>query len=295
MKADHRHELKTNELAEWIANLPQWAKENRTTIIVVGVAIAVVGGLYFRYFYRKNVVAVRRQLKLTGLFNQLSVNKLQIVQARSQGRDLSFILLQPADNLQTFAQNTKNQHMAALALIKRAEALRTELHYRLTPPSQQDLMTQISKARASYQEAFETASSVPSLRAMAQFGLGLCEEELDNYEQARQIYRDIVANAEFEGTTARVSAQYRLDTMADYETKGVFKPSPKPAPIPPLLPPGEMGPGSEVNLPLDINLPFALEPVTEAPNLAPVVPDTNLIPTLPTGVPDVTETNLPGK
>ncbi len=28
MKSDHRHELKTNELAEWLSNLPQWAKKN---------------------------------------------------------------------------------------------------------------------------------------------------------------------------------------------------------------------------------------------------------------------------
>ncbi len=295
MKADHRHELKTNELAEWIANFPEWAKENRAAIIGVAVAIVVVAGIYFRHFYRKNVVAVRRQLKLTSLFNQLSLNKLQVIQARSQGRDLSFILLQPAENLQTFAQDTKNQRMAALALIKRAEALRAELHYRLAPVSPQDLLTQISQARASYQEAFEKATSVPSLRAMAKFGLGLCEEELDNYEQARQIYRDIVANTEFEGTTAKVSAQYRLDTMADYETRVVFKPSPKPAPIPAMLLPGEIGPVSEANLPIDINLPIVIEPVTETPNLAPIVPDTNLLPTLPNSVPDVTETNLPGK
>ena len=37
MKAEHRHELKTNELVEWLTNLPQWANENLTTIIgVVG-------------------------------------------------------------------------------------------------------------------------------------------------------------------------------------------------------------------------------------------------------------------
>ena len=34
MKSDHRHELKTNELAEWLGNLPQWTKENLVTIII---------------------------------------------------------------------------------------------------------------------------------------------------------------------------------------------------------------------------------------------------------------------
>ena len=34
MKSDHRHELKTNELAEWLGNLPEWTKENFVTIII---------------------------------------------------------------------------------------------------------------------------------------------------------------------------------------------------------------------------------------------------------------------
>ncbi len=36
MKSEHRHELKTNELAEWIANFPTWAKENAKVLIASG-------------------------------------------------------------------------------------------------------------------------------------------------------------------------------------------------------------------------------------------------------------------
>ena len=42
MKSDHRHELKTNELAEWLGNLPEWTKENLVTIIAVVVVVVVV-------------------------------------------------------------------------------------------------------------------------------------------------------------------------------------------------------------------------------------------------------------
>ncbi|MFB0524113.1 MAG: hypothetical protein ACETVZ_01145, partial [Phycisphaerae bacterium] len=127
MKPDHRHELKTNELAEWIANFPQWAKENRTTIIGVLLVIAVVGGLYIWRVHSKKV-AIRTQIELTGLVSQLMGSKMQILSAQAQGRDLSYILVQrggPADRLKIFAQNTNNDQMAALALIKQAEALRT--------------------------------------------------------------------------------------------------------------------------------------------------------------------------
>ena len=47
MKSSHRHELKTNELAEWLSNLPQWAKENRITIIGALVLIVIA---FFSYF-----------------------------------------------------------------------------------------------------------------------------------------------------------------------------------------------------------------------------------------------------
>ena len=33
MRSDHRHELKTNELADWIAHFPEWANKNRTSLV----------------------------------------------------------------------------------------------------------------------------------------------------------------------------------------------------------------------------------------------------------------------
>ena len=241
MKSEHRHELKTNELAEWIANFPKWAKENLRMIIYVSVVVVLVAGLYFYRGYQKNVVSVRNQVNFTKLIMQLPQSKINILQAQAQGRDLSFILLQPADNLETLAQDTKDDQMAALALIKRAEALRTELHYRLEVASEQDVVAQISRAKASYTEATEKSLSNPSLMAMAKFGLGLCEEELGNFKQAEQMYRDITANPDFEGTTTITQAKRRLDTMADYRQKVVFKASPiklgKPAPVEPIMRP----------------------------------------------------------
>lgn len=279
MKPDHRHELKTNELAEWIANFPQWAKENRIMIIGVVVIIVVLGAVYGWRIHSKKV-AVRTQIELTDLLNQLTGSKMQILRAQAQGKDISYILVQrggPADRLKIFAQDTNNDQMAALALIKQAEALRTELHYRPGTVSKQDLTTQINQAKASYTEALEThlrRSPNPSLQAIAKFGLGLCEEELGNFEKAQQIYRDITETGDFEGTVAKATAEQRLKTMADYKTKVVFKPSPEPkAPI-------EIKP-AEANLPADVNLPIDVNLVPQAPNIVPEVPDINLEPNPP--------------
>ena len=59
MKSEHRHELKTNELAEWIAHLPQWTRENLRTIIYVSVVAVLVIGSSFWYWRKRNVETVQ--------------------------------------------------------------------------------------------------------------------------------------------------------------------------------------------------------------------------------------------
>jgi hypothetical protein len=182
--------------------------------------------------------------------------------------------------------------MAALALIKRAEALRAELHYGTV--EEKYLTSQTNLAKTSYTQALEKCSTDPSLAAAAKFGLGLCAEELGNFEQARQIYSDITANADFEGTVAVAQANRRLETMADYERKVVFKPAPKPvAPSQPVI---QIKP-ADANLPANLNLvPQILDDILQAP-------DVNLAPPAnlknenrePNSVSKVSDINVPGK
>ena len=286
MKSEHRHELKTNELAEWLSNLPQWTKENLTIIIVVLAVVVAASAFYVRYRYRKSAVA-QEQLEFTNLLNQLSASKMQVLSAQAQGRDLSFILLQPANSLGTFAQNAKSDQMAALALIKQAEALRTELHYRPGTVSNKDLTSQINQAKAAYTEAIQTrlqGTSNPSLTAAAEFGLGLCEEELGNFEKAQQIYQIIAENPDFEGTVAVAQAKHRLVTMADYKQKVIFKPAPTPpAASPPPATSGGQTTGAateptiqitpvDTNLPAEVILPIDVNQASQTSN---VLPDVN--------------------
>ena len=165
---------------------------------------------------------------------------MQIITARAEGVDTSIMLLQLADNLQAAAQSAKDDQIAALALIKHAEALRTALHYRQGIVSRVELKATINRARAGYGDALEKASPNPSLTAAAKFGLGLCEEELGNFKDAKQIYSDVVADPNLEGTVAVSQAKLRLETMADYKQKVVFKASPKPPEF--IQPPFQLGP-----------------------------------------------------
>ena len=92
MKSEHRHELKTNELAEWIVNFPQWAKENLKSIIYVAVLIVAVAGLYVYKWHKKNVVLVQREIGFTKLVTQLSQDKIRTIQSQAQGLDTSYRL-----------------------------------------------------------------------------------------------------------------------------------------------------------------------------------------------------------
>lgn len=270
MKSDHRHELKTNELAEWLSHLPEWTKENLSTIIMVCVVIIVGIGIYTWRVYNVNIVRVREHAEFTALINQLAGVKMQIIQG--QVTDPSVMFLQPAKGLETFAKSTKNDRMAALALIKRAQALRADVHYGKVEG--QVFTSQINDAKNSYSEALQRCPDDPSLAAAATFGLGLCEEELDNFEQARQIYQEIVANPDFEPTVVVAQAKHRLATMADYQQKIIFGPAPKPTaatqPVTQIQPPTSSQPRDIIPpfnvfrpLNLDLNFPEAPTPPAE--------------------------------
>jgi len=230
MRADHRHDLKTNELADWLVNLPQWLQENRNSLIATVAVIVVAVAVYFWIFYQKNIASARTQVRLTNLVTQLPKQKADIAQAMAQQGDQSYLLIDLAKDLQDFAQSTGNREMSALAMIERGDTLRSELHYRSGDVSREELGKQIAQAQASYEQALKKAEGVPALAATAQLGLGLCEEELGNADKAKEIYRTVTENAAYDGTAAKAAAANRLKTMDDYQGMVVFKPAPPPQP-----------------------------------------------------------------
>jgi len=273
MKAEHRHELKTNELAEWLNNFPNWAKQNATKITYVLVAVAIIGGVVLYYWYGKNVEAAQEQIRFTNLLGELAGKSEQISRAQPAGIDTSHDLLGLARDFGALAQKADKEPMAALALIKQAQALRMELHYRPEAVSEQEMASQIQQAKAAYSEAVIRASHSPSLRAMAKLGLGLCEEELGNFNRAREIYRQITETADFEPTVAFLQAKQRLATMDDYKKEVFFaEPPPKPpaAEESPQIPVGsDMIPAEPiVQIPLDSNTATQMQD-NAAPNSVP--------------------------
>jgi tetratricopeptide (TPR) repeat protein len=262
MKSDHRHELKTNELADWLANFPEWARQNRTNLIAAGAVVVVALLVYVVSYYRSSVVSVRNQDRLTRLVSQVPEQMNAVMRAAAQGTDQSYTLMPVAQDLQDFADGLSNDDMAALALIKRGETLRAELHLRQNDVAKDDLAAQIAKAQASYQQALDRKPSNPALAAAAQFGLGLCEEELGAFDKAAEIYRTTAQKPEYAGTVAQAAAEYRLKIMDDFKTQMAFKAAPA---QPQATAPTIQIPGSAASDPTVI-------PATAEPIIGPVPP-----------------------
>jgi len=266
MRADHRHDLKTNELADWLMHFPDWLRENRNSLLGMAGIIVIAVAVYFWIYYHKNIVSARTQTRLTNLVTQLPRQNADIAQAMGKGEQ-SFLLIDLARDLQDFAQSTNDPEMSALALIERAETLRSELHYRSGEVSRDEMAKQLAQAQASYEQALKKAEDVPALAATAQFGLGLCEEELGNFDKAKGIYKAISENAAYDGTSAKAAAAFRLKTVDDYKTTVVFKPAPPPQASAPTI---QLTPG-QANSPVVIPVPVNPTP-TPAPAPAPTTP-----------------------
>jgi tetratricopeptide (TPR) repeat protein len=222
MKAERRHELATNELADWFVHFPQWFEENKTTIIVG--TIVVLGLIAYTIFFysRQSRVWEQKQEMATAMFEQLAFQKQTVLQGRVQGLGVSDIFLNTAGGLSVAAEEAENPLMAALAMIKRAEALRTELHYRPKPAEQDVQKYQLEQAKSIYEQALEKAKGNPDLSAMAQYGIGLCLEDMGDFEGAAKVYEKIASSAEYQGSSFVLRAKFRRQTLDDYKGKIFF-------------------------------------------------------------------------
>ncbi len=244
MDAEHRHELKTNELADWIGHFPDFCRENAKTIIGVALIIAAVGV----YFYSRGVRTKARfeqEAQAVSLIERLNYSKLMTIRSQTENTPVGDSIQLIADSLKMAAAEAKSPHVAALLLIKQGDALRADLHYRAEEVDPDVVENRITQARTAYEKALIQAQGNNTLVAMANFGLGMCAEEIGDYIEAEKIYNSIIADAGFAGTVLPRQAQDRLDNLQDNKMQFVFvaPAAPKPEDIRIELPtPGPVGP-----------------------------------------------------
>ncbi|MEN6308608.1 MAG: hypothetical protein ABFD91_12725 [Anaerohalosphaeraceae bacterium] len=234
MDSKERHELMTNELAEWIGKLPGLIKEYRNQII--GVCLIIVGLISWPMLNRWRAQSdATIQAEVSTALEQLDISKYSALQQKDDQTSASTLLV-AANNLADQAKKAPNDDLAAIALIKRGQALRADLHYRKEMVTEDVVASQIKQAQESYQEA-QNKAKIPVVKAMAQLGLGLCSEELGQLDQAKDAYQKIVNDTTFANTPVAVLAQERINKMADNNAKYTFvdKPKEQPAAIQPQV------------------------------------------------------------
>ncbi len=239
MKSERRHELATNELADWVVHFPQWFKENLTTIIAT---VIIVAGLivYTIFFYsRQSRVEEQKEAMAVAILDQLSWQKETVLQGKVQGLGVSDVFLNTAGSLGDIAAGTENPVLSALAMIKRAEALRTELHYRPKIAELDVQKYQLEQARKIYEQALEKAKGQPEIAAMAEYGMALCLEDMGDFAGAEALYNKIISSAEYQGSSFEARAKLRIKTLKDNKEK-VFFVQAEPEQIPNIQRPGAL-------------------------------------------------------
>ncbi|HPS54258.1 MAG TPA: hypothetical protein PLP05_01540, partial [Sedimentisphaerales bacterium] len=83
MDAEHRHELKKNDLVNLIKTFPLLVEKNWKVLIYIAIVIVVVFASYL-YHNRKVDVVSEKKLAFTQLATALPQMKSRIVQARGQ-------------------------------------------------------------------------------------------------------------------------------------------------------------------------------------------------------------------
>jgi tetratricopeptide (TPR) repeat protein len=226
MKSEHRHELQTNELAEFISKLPEYLKKNARTILAI--VLIIVGAISWPILSKnKRASLVKEQIDTTNLIIQMERAKAE---SRDAGpTDFTGTFIVAATALEKAAGQAKNDATKALALIKRGQAFRMDLHYKGEEVEKEVVASHIKQARAAYKKAITAAKDHKTLTAMATFGLGLCAEEVGEYDKAAEIYKKIAANADFAGTVYPPRAEHRIAIMGDHTDKFIFAKAPEPA------------------------------------------------------------------
>ena len=225
MDSEHRHELKRNELVVFLSNLPktikhlpELIKNNLWTACCIAVIIIAIFMWIFKDSSDTYVRNVGKQAELTSYYQSIERSKVRI----QNEQDTVGSIIAAVESIESATKNVDTAAQEAIALIKAADGIRSELHYRTDEITAKELETKIVTAREKYKIALNKAGDYSTAAAMAEFGLGLCDEEIRDFDAATQKYEAIVANADYANTALPSQAALRLKFIADYKTDFTF-------------------------------------------------------------------------
>lgn len=224
MKAERRHELKTNTLAHQLENLPEFGRQYGTKILLAIVAVLAIV-VFVRYQARasrdaKEAAAETFAAALSGINNLDRVPNVPDGRAAADQRKQ--IQEQAARGIQQVLDQSKEASLRADAFLARGDlnwklATLPEIPGAETQPSLKltesdaDLL---KKARAAYEAAANTAGASPLTVANARLSLAALAEEQSKWEEARKHYEQLLADPRTP-EPFKNDARVRIEELAD--------------------------------------------------------------------------------
>jgi hypothetical protein len=237
MDAEHRHALKTNELAETLSKLKEFG-EKWLNHILIGVAVIMLIWAGYRFW------SWRQESALTSGWTKLLNAETDDPTAGDA----------PLDQIRQVIADAPDAALQTMARIKLAEALLE----RATGP---DAQTRLTDAERELKTAFDSPSTPDLLRAAVLYQLAIVQETRRDFAAAREAYQKLTTDARFAASPFRKIAENRLADLDQIASRIEFLPGTAPKPLPPAP-----------LVPTTSPAPPGFDPTKIDPRLSPVAP-----------------------
>ena len=263
MKAQDRHRLKTNELAETLTELPQYLKEHGPKMITgIVLVLAVITAIFW---WRSSSVQAdnQRSVLLQSLLGHGNTIQRAAALTAQSGADPAAGTLEGYQSQATIlntslaelARQGQGSGVGRSALLQQARVLRSQLFFSISPVSADEKGQILGQVEGLYQQVLREHPDDLAATGTAQMGLALVAEDRGEWDKAKGIYEGLVAEAEgkWAGAIFPEQARQRLKILDDIQTTITF---PDVAAAPGGVETIDWGlPAGDTGLPLNLSAP----------------------------------------
>lgn len=237
MKAEERHKLKSNELAESLHELPHFIKEHGSRILTVVIVILMVLVGYNWYSRVSSATSQEEIARLQSLLAQSRTMQRNAAISAQLGRDddADSLILRDSYDADTLANNfgilatdTSDIPIGMMALLQKAQAIRSGWLFSDRAITAEEKAAKCGQAESLYNEILSKYAGNALACGMAKMGLGLVAEERGDWDKAREIYSEIAADEDgmLAGTVFPRQGQARIDKLEKINISIEFPPAP---------------------------------------------------------------------
>jgi hypothetical protein len=270
MKAERRHELKSNTLAHGLENLPEFGRRYGTKILLAVVAVLTII-VFVRYQARTSREAKEQAAEtFAGAISAIGSldNISDMSDARAAADQRKRVQDEAGRAIQQVIDQSKDPALRADALLARGDlnwklAAMPELAGAATQPSlkmaesDEDLL---EKARAAYEAAAKAEGASPLTVTNARLSLAAIAEQRGKWDEAKLHYEQVQSDPRT-ATAFQNEAKVRLEDLGDL-AKPVFIGGPATKPVTDLP---EFGPPAPTTGPTTTTAPATTTTTTTAP------------------------------